>query len=100
MDIEGNLARFSTEEQAATGYPEEMLLAKVDVTDLLDDSYARIHGLEQMQAMDDDEITQSERGSIGPQLMREMKKLQIRQAIAERITAHECEDYLKGPQAL
>lgn len=100
MDIECQLAHLNSEEQAATGYPKDILVAMVDIADLLDDSYACIRGLEQMRAAGDDELTLSERASIGPRLMREMRRLQVRQAIAGQITAHECEAYLRGMRPL
>ncbi|MFA5004103.1 MAG: hypothetical protein WC498_02395 [Candidatus Saccharimonadales bacterium] len=95
MDIEGNNGLLDPDEQRATGYPESILLTQIDVPDLLDDVYSRISSLEHMKAADDDELTHCQRASIGPEMIWQLRRLQLIGAMAERILEHECEEYLK-----
>lgn len=97
MDIEGQVATLTDEEQALTGHEAVVMVDEIDISALLEACIRRREGLEQKRTSDDDELTHAERAAIGPSMQSELRAYTVFCVMAGQILAYQCEQSLRRP---
>lgn len=96
MDIEGKHGYLTEEEKLATGMLSPVLLSEIDTVNLIANLDERRQGVEAMQAADDDELTNAERGSIAGRVFELASDRRIIESLVGQVVSYKAEQYLKN----